>query len=220
VKKDVTDVVPDYRTAGVSVLLVGAVAASAGDLLPYHRRAKVRCDIPPRYDYETRRLSLPDVRETIATLLLEQVKAPSNSYLIANHPQRQLRLWQVVDRPLQVNHCSLSNIAVWIDESGRWSVNLTAVQHPFVGPDRQAMPEARFLRNEFHVKVHAYGMAKVETANRATAVSQPEIFCMCLNPFWVDREQVMLHNDGGTLSAEQLQRLPLVDRLEVEFRYE
>jgi len=208
------------RTWGLSLLLLGTVAATAGDLLPYHRRAKVRCGISPGYDYETRRLSLPDVRETTATLLLEQVKSPPNTSLPGSNPQRQLRLWQVVDRSLQVDHCSLSNIAVWIDETGRWSANLTAVQQPFVGQDRQATPAARFLRNKFHVKVHAYGMAKVETGNRATAVGQPEIFCMCLTPFWVDREQIKLHNDGGSLSDEQLQRLPLVDRLEVEFRYE
>ncbi len=207
------------RTWGLGLLLVGTVAATAGDLLPYHRRARVHRDIPP-YDYQTRRLSLPDVRETAITLVLEQVAAPPNSFLAANDARRQLRLWQVVDRPLQLDHCSLSNIAVWIDENGNWSANMTAAQQPFVGPDKQATPAVRFLRNKFHVTVHAYGMAKVQTGNRATAVGQPEIFCMCLNPFWVDREQIKLHNDGGRLSEDQRQRLPLVDRLEVEFRYE
>lgn len=208
------------RAWGVGLLLLGTVEATAGDLLPYHRRAKVRCGIPSGYDYETRRLSLPGVRETSATLILEQVQAPPNSTLVGNNPQRRLRVWQVIDRPLKLDHCSLSNIAVWVDETGRWSANMTAVQQPFVGPDKQATPAARFLRNKFHVTVHAYGMAKVETGNRATAVGQPEIFSMCLKPFWGDREQVLLHSDGGTLSAEQLQRLPLVDRLEVEFRHE
>jgi hypothetical protein len=205
---------------GLGLLLVGSVAATAGDLLPYHRRARVSCGVSPCYDYETRRLSLPDVRETTATLLLEQVTAPPNSILTANDPRRQLRMWQVVDRPLQLDHCSLTNIAVWIDESGRWSANMTAIQQPFVGLDRQATPAARFLRNKFHVKIHAYGLAKVQTADRTTAVGRPEIFCLCLNPFWVDREQIKLHSDGGSISEEQRQRLPLVDRLEVEFRYE
>lgn len=208
------------RTWGLSIVLLGTVAATAGDLLPYHRRARVRCGAPAIYEYEHKSTSLPDLRETSATLTLVAVQPPTNSVLTSADPRRTVRFWQVVDRPLKLDHCSLSGIAVWIDETGSWSASMTATQQPYVGPGRQATPAVRFLRNKFHVKVHAYGLAKVQSGDRASMVGQPEIFCMCLNPFWVDREQVLIHNDGGRLTDDQLQRLPLVDRLVVEFRYE
>lgn len=210
------------RAIGVSVLLIGAVAASAGDLLPYHRRARINCGLSPCYDYRPRSLSGADVRETSATVFLDQVAAPPNSSLANDDPMRRLRIWQVVDRDLTVDHCSASGIAIWIDESGRWSVNLKATQSPFVvnGPDRQATPATRFLRNKFYLKLRAHGLAKTADPNRTSTVGQPEIFAIDLNPFWVERDTTIRWSQSGVLTPEQLARLPLVDRMEVEFRYE
>jgi hypothetical protein len=43
---------------------------------------------------------------------------------------------------------------------------------------------------------------------------------MDLKPFWVDRDTTIQHSEVGQLWGDQLQRLPLVERLEIEFRYE
>jgi hypothetical protein len=51
------------RAFAISVFLVGAVAASAGDLIPYHRRAKTSCGISPCFDYVPRKLSKADVAD-------------------------------------------------------------------------------------------------------------------------------------------------------------
>ena len=129
-----------YRTVGVSVLLVGAVAASAGDLLPYHRKAKLRCGLSNCYDYEVRRTSPPAVGTTFNTLTLPLVPATA---------------------PVNEN--------------------------PALAP-----------------------------------LGKPELFHLDVTPFWVDRDQILLHRASGSLKTTppELRLLPLVDRMTVEFRYE
>jgi hypothetical protein len=56
--------------------------------------------------------------------------------------------------------------------------------------------------------------------DRTQPVGQPEMFHMDLKPFWVDRDTTIQHSEVGQLWGDQLQRLPLVERLEIEFRYE
>ena len=227
-----------YRTVGVSVLLVGAVAASAGDLLPYHRKAKLRCGLSNCYDYEVRRTSPPAVGTTFNTLTLPLVPATAPALLpaagasptllsasgnaLTAEAASRVKYWQAVDRELRVDHCAISQVAVWIDEQGNWSVNLTATQHPFVGPDGQATPEARFLRNRFRVTLRAYGAAPVNENPALAPLGKPELFHLDVTPFWVDRDQILLHRASGSLKTTppELRLLPLVDRMTVEFRYE
>jgi hypothetical protein len=206
----------------LSMLLGSVAVACGGDLIPYHRRARVRCGLPPCYEYENRTLSKGMVGESSATLWLQQEGPLPNSTLSATSPGRRLRVWQGGGTALKVGHCSISKVAVWIDENGTWTTSLQAVQDPFIvnGNDRQATPAARFVRNGFHVTIRGYGLAKVADPNRAAQVGQPEMFCIDVPPFWVSRDSTERVSETGMLTMEQRERLPLVDRLEVELRIE
>lgn len=208
--KDDHDFPVSRRMLGMGVLLFGSSTVLAGNLFPYHRRAQVRCELPACYDFQTRNPSSADVRETAATLFLEQANAVANSSLAASVPQRRLRVWQVVDKKLSVDHCSLSNISVWIDENGNGTINLVAAQKPFIESEtaRQATPATRFLRNKFHVGLRAYGMAKTADPFRTASVGQPELFQFNVPPFWVERDTSIRHSVSFKLSDDQLQRLP------------
>jgi hypothetical protein len=46
------------------------------------------------------------------------------------------------------------------------------------------------------------------------------MFCLNLPAFWVNRDSTIEHSEMGTLTPEQFERLPLVDRMEIELRYE
>ena len=237
------------RTFGLSMLLVSVAGVSAGELIPYHRKAKLSCGLPAGYDYELRKPSLPSVAATLGTLVLVPATVPvsvsntavvptpqgnavvlsqtSATSVVQTQPAKIVRYWQSAAGELRVDHCAISQVAVWIDETGYWSVNLRAIQDPFIGPDRQATPNARFLRNRFYVKIHAYGSYTVQETPALVRVGKPELFRIEPTPFWVDRSQVELHRATGylhgpprCLGPAEIEQLKFVDRLEVEFRYE
>lgn len=257
------------RGFGLGVILLGAAGVSSGGLIPFHRKAKVRCNLPAGYDYQVRKLSEPAVIASHQVLVLLSVAIPATlptgtaapvstenaqggvtaiaatvaptplamtpvamtpvapKPTVSPPPAKIIRYWQSAQGDLRVDHCTVSQIAVWIDDQGYWSVNLRAAQDPFVGLDRQATPNARFLRNRFHVTVHAYGGDVVKETPALALLGKPELFRLEPTPFWVDRSQVKFHRATGylhgaprCLCAKEVEQLQFVDRLEVEFRYE
>lgn len=207
------------RSLLIGGLLVGTVAATAGDLLPYHRRARVRCSLPAWPGYVTQQASPPVRTETNTVLWLELTDPPANSTLNAPVPERRIRVYQG-GSPLVVEHCSIGRVALAIDETGLWTVSLAAEQFPYIvnGNDRQATPAARFLRNEFHIRFRGVALAQTEDPQRVAPVGQPEMFNVALQPFWMARDSRERISQRGRLTAEELARLPLVDRVEVELR--
>ena len=243
------------RGFGLGVILLGAAGASAGELIPLHRKAKVRCNLPSGYDYHVRKTSAPSVVASLDVLVLNSaaipatlpvanpvtpnassgtatptplaMSLPASNPVVSNSPAKIIRYWQSAQGELRVDHCAISQIAVWIDDQGFWSINLRAIQDPFIGRDRQATPNARFLRNRFHVTIHAYGAYVIEETPALALLGKPELFRLEPSPFWVDRSQVKFHRATGYLHGAprdfcvaELQQLQFVDRLEVEFRYE
>ena len=238
------------RGFGLGVILLGAAGVAAGELIPLHRKAKVRCNLPSGYDYQVRKTSAAAVVATLEVLVLNSAAIPATLPVAvavtpnatngtatptplamklpaSNPPAKIIRYWQSAQGELRVDHCAISQIAVWIDDQGFWSINLRAIQDPFVGLDRQATPNARFLRNRFHVTIHAYGAYVIEETPALAPLGKPELFRLEPTPFWVDRSQVKFHRATGYLHGAprdfcvaELQQLQFVDRLEVEFRYE
>lgn len=218
-RRPAPDPILGRRTVILSLVLAGGAVAWAGDPGFYRRRAHVRCGIPGWPGYGVQEFQKPVLGETDAVLWLELTDARQGSSLAAPAPERRVRIYQGA-KDLVVDHCTVSRLALAIDETGQWTASLTAEQNPFimVGTERQATPAARFLRNEFHLQLRGVALAKAADPDRIAVIGQPEMFCITLQPFWLTRESRERISQVGRLTPRQLQQLPLVDRVEVELR--
>lgn len=200
------------------VLTVGAAVVTAGDLLPYHRRAATRCTLP-NYPYVRSGATNPVSKETFAgeplvpVFLLETTTPESLGGMAP-------RFWQMRAMELRDAHCSLSQVTLWVDPTGEWRLSFTAEQNPLVGPNQAATPQALFLRNKFYVKIRAVAAEKSATDMGILPVAGPEMFCIEIPPFWVERSERKNCSYRGTLPASDASRLKYVDRLWVDLSWE
>ncbi len=210
---------------GVMFGMLSINTASAGDLIPYCRAAKVRCSIP-NYAYQSQsyHLSPPASAESFSTLLLESTAQPLIECSTAGFQRpgdtRTVRFWQLSKGALEIDHCAISRVGVSVDDFGHWTVNLRASQDPFFGVKRQAEPAVRFKRNRFVVTVRGYGAAPLRETTTQTNLGKAELFRIEVPDFWVDRSDVVHVREVGRLSPVEMRTLSLVDRIEVDFRYE
>lgn len=136
-------------------------------------------------------------------------------------PSAAIKYWQLSESQIRSEHCSISNATLWIDDnSGEWRLSFTATQNPFVGPAQQALPAARFLRNKFFVKVRAVGAQPAASNAAISPLTGPEMFCIEIPPFWIDRSESRPVSYKGQLSELDRSRIKYVDRLLIDFSFE
>lgn len=202
----------------LGIVSVGAAALMAGDLLPYHRRAIVRCAPPQQFQYVRHNPSNPVTKETFTGVMVPVAGDPSDFPLTVGG--RPVKYWQLRESEIRNEHCAISNVTLCVDDAGEWRLSFTVAQNPFVGPARQAMPAARFLRNKFFVKVRAVGGQKVASNAEASPLTGPEMFCIEIPPFWIDRGETRPLSYQGQFNDLDRGRLKYVDRLLVDFSFE
>ena len=211
----------------LGIVALGAAALSAGDFLPYHRRAIVRCAPPQHLQYVRHNPSNPVTKETFSGQLLPvamsstAVQSPDTPGAVAPPAHPALKYWQLSESEIRNGHCAISNVTLWVDErQGNWRLSFTVAQNPFTGPAPQATPAARFLRNKFFVKVRAVGAQPVAVSDASSPLTGPEMFCIEVPPIWIDRGETRPLSYHGQLNATDLGRMKYVDRLLVDFSFE
>lgn len=202
----------------IGILSVGAAALMAGDLLPYHRRALVRCSPPQQLPYVRHNPSNPVTKESFTGVLLPVAGKPTDLPQSDGGPA--VKYWQLRESEIKNGHCAISNVTLWVDDHGEWRLSFSVAQDPFVGPARQATPAARFLRNKFFVKVRAVGGQTVASDAAVSPLTGPEMFCIEIPPFWIDRGETRPLSYQGQLNDRDRGRLKYVDRLLVDFSFE
>lgn len=221
---------PDASTAAamrqmlpaLGLLTLGTTVLSAGDLLPVHRKAKVSYCLP-QHPYVRLNASNPVTAQSSVGLLLPAQIPPdvSNSDGTPLGASGDIRFWQMDVKELRQVHCSVSQVTFWIDyRTGRWNLSYRAEQNPFVGPDRQALPEARFLRNRFHVAVRGVGLVTARTDVDAAALAGPELLRVAPAGRWIERSKTEFVVESGVLDDESLKRTAFIQTLLIDFRYE
>lgn len=206
----------------MAALSLGAAALMAGEFTHYRHRAKVGCHIP-NYSYVRTEATSPVTSQSTPGLLLP-ARIPPEVANSGGTPLGQpgaIRFWQMDQLELRQQHCAISQVSFWIDHSQkRWCLSYRATQEPFIGPDRQATPEARFLRNRFHVTVRGVGLATERTTVDTAPLTGPELLRVNATPRWIERSHTELIQDSGQLDEASMARVPYLDRLLIDFRYE
>ncbi len=204
----------------LGIVSVGAAALMAGDLLPYHRRAIVRCAPPQHYQYVRHNPSNPVTKETFTGVMVPVASKAEDLPQSGGGPS--VKYWQLRESQIknENDHCAISNVTLWVDDLGEWRLSFAVIQDPFVGPARQATPAARFLRNKFFVKVRAVGGQKVASDAEFNPLTGPEMFCIEIPPFWIERGEKRPLSYQGRLQATESGRLKYVDRMLVDFSWE
>lgn len=153
---------------------------------------------------------------------------------------RRFRRYQFVKLPvLQIEHCALSEMAVSLHENGEWAVSFRAHQNPRLdafaeAPDLLTLsPRAplldegvttleprkwqssHILRNQFYVQLR---MLSGNREGQRSLIGFPVVATLELDPFWVQREQVLPYHSYGKDSIIQA-HFDEIDRVEIEFKY-
>ena len=206
------------------IALVGLIVATAtGVAIAGWFRSRTRPDpwggIPTR-DYQYRSPSQP-VTSLSATALPFQ--RPGDKEL--GLTERQAKVYQLERPTLAVDHCSISAVAVVLQDDGQWTLSLRADQNPVreetaaaAGPAGQTQT-SHLLRNEFHVDIRCYGAMAIPGGDQADrGVGKPVLCVLHPEGFWVQRGQPRHLRTGGR-SESLREYFRLIDRAEVEFFY-
>lgn len=211
----------------VSIIVVAAAPT-------FHRtRPSVRCDIPAR-DYQHIKLSQPARSLSNVAVVIDPRLALTPSRDVNNRVgpahadrlQAKVKSFQFVKDPtLQIDHCSLADMSVLLDETGKWTVSLRANQNPLnpVNPlDVTTLEPKRLFtdhlqRNKFHITVNCYAQYGSVAGERL--LGQPLVIPLTVKPFWVQRQQPysLFETD---YSPEVQRHFDSIDRVEIEFAYQ
>ena len=207
----------------VSIIVVAAAPT-------FHRtRPPARCDIPTR-DYQHVKLSQPARSlSNVAVLISPQVSSAisrDSSGRASAQSQVRIKSFQFVKDPtLQIDHCSISEISVLLDDNGSWTVSLRANQNP-VNPvrpldvttlERKQLFTDHLQRNKFHVTLNCYAQYGSVVGDRL--LGQPLVIPLKVDPFWVQRQQPYALFE--TKFSPEIQRhFDSIDRVEIEFAYQ
>ncbi len=223
------------------MLLLGAVGAlgSLGAGVSYHKtRPGYLCGIPD-YDYVHGNPKGP-----VSVFSLDAIPVmrtpPSGDGLPSGLVRERVKYFQLSQRVVTLDHCSLSRVVLVLHESGQWTLSMQADQNPWMtGPNnevtgpvqpgpsvsavRSPAPElekqtAGLKRNLFTVRVRCLGDYPVLESQPALAPGKPVLVELAPDPFWVQRGCPF--DFWKKESAPALSNyFDLIDRVEVEFSY-
>lgn len=217
------------RSAAVVGIALSVVGLSGAGAKHYHSQARCLPGLPPR-DYAYHDLSPSAIALSERAVAL---RAPVNpSLAVVGEATERIRLYQFIEAPaLRVDHCFVLRPSVTLSSTGTWVVSFRAVQNPIVTANDPFLPIIRdeireqvkqtsqILRNRFHVQVRGYAARPLANGPGATTLSAPVLFEAHVTPFWVERgvpREIRVSYD----SPDVARYFDLIDRVEVEFRYE
>ncbi|MFO0899243.1 MAG: hypothetical protein U0836_17605 [Pirellulales bacterium] len=211
--------------------LLGTNLASAAEF--HCARPACRTGIPTRdYRYRERSRSDTALSGTGTPLALATTVALTQTptaALDAAVPETKARVFSLSRASLAVDHCRITQVAVLLEESGIWTLSLKAEQNPGVPPngivlsgDAREGPDQQFTlhlkRNQFVVRVRAYGNFPLAEELRDDSPGKPVMFSLEPRAFWVQRGEPYNLVERAYCPALKAY-YPNVERLEVEFYY-
>jgi hypothetical protein len=213
----------------IGMALVVAAGGAEGILRP---RTRPTCltGIPVRdYQFRTRSRTALGLSQTAQMV---EIKSPNTDAEPAlARTEKRIRVYQMETPKLQIDHCSVSGIALQLHANGDWVLNLRADQNPAapvsavaaaeVAPTialREGAQALHIRRNLFSVRIRGYAMYPVAESQPGDTTGKPEVFALPMQEFWVQ--------SGSPLSVRRTGRCDdvsayhdIVDRVEVEFCY-
>lgn len=231
------------RKSATGIAVVATLLSGAGLTWSKHRaRPNCWCGIPCQYDYQAAKTK-PPVRALSASALLKQNVStavstttmtpigdvPSDPKVVA--AESRIKVFQLEQTRLQIDHCAISKVALLLHPDGRWRVSLQGDQNtPFTraGQKKEAAvriarnepekPSLQILRNEFTVVVRGYSDFGEKRDPKIPAIGKPLMFRLEIPPFWVERGVPQdAAWDGFTEDVKEY--FDRVDRVEVDFTY-
>jgi hypothetical protein len=230
----------------VAALTVGG-AALGGGVRRYRARPQQLCAIPDA-DYQPPHPP-PMVDPVLAVSKVGTILTPSPpatagettmSLKIAGQTttsRPRIKLYQFIPTALAIDHCSISRLAMTIDETGYWRLNLQADQNPQVDfppagiavpvqaqtrglPAVQLKQTTYLKRNLFVIRVRGLGAFPEATTTPPAPpdLGKPVLLAIPPIQFWVQRGvPYPAVFDGVNRDAATL--FDLIDRIEIEFSY-
>jgi hypothetical protein len=198
----------------IAILVVGVGVVSAAGVRRRHAKPRELGGIPAR-DYQTITGSSPASVLAISKVAVsiapsEPPAAPGTAGMAlrigeqAANRSLGARLYQFAPTSLQIDHCSISRIALVIQEDGSWRLNLQADQNPRTAvprsetppvamtpirglPNVQTKQTAHIKRNLFIVRVRGLGAFAEPLATPPSPPSLGKPVLLALGPieFWV-----------------------------------
>jgi multidrug efflux pump subunit AcrA (membrane-fusion protein) len=125
---------------------------------------------------------------------------------------------------LKIDHCSISEMSVQIQDSGAWELSLRADQNPAdAQADRKVTTKEEIRkftdhlqRNQFFVRLQCY--ANFGRAGRVGLLGKPVVIPLNVEPFWVQKG-VPLPLVVQGYSPKVKSYFSQIDRAEIEFYY-
>ena len=141
---------------------------------------------------------------------------------VAEDPQ--IKVFQL-DRPsLQIDHCSISRVALQLHKNGLWALSLRGDQNPegasqVIETPAGSRQTGHLKRNKFVIKIRCFGQYRVDEEQSDTSTGKPVLLQLRPIEFWVQRaEPKDFFRRGHHPDATAL--FDLIDRAEIEFFYE
>jgi hypothetical protein len=141
----------------------------------------------------------------------------------------QAKFYQLTQTQLAIDHCSISRVAILLEDNGHWRLSLQADQNP-QGADTpsqtkvaalQGQPQKQtghFKRNEFHVVIRGYGGYPLQETPDSSTLGKPVLFRIEVAPFSV-QSSVPRDMVWEQMSSDVGKYYDLVDRIEIDFWY-
>ncbi|WP_417385752.1 hypothetical protein [Gimesia sp.] len=206
----------------ISLVVVGGsflLTAWAGNLIPHKVKAKKRCSLGSSYRYQaTDSTPVSAVTFTVLNLTDAEVDSSSNP---TNPVPEITKIYQQSTSGLQLNHCSISNTAILLEQDGSWSINLKATQNPYSVPNNLRPIYLRFKRNKFFVTVRGLGSASGAISPDSDDLGRPVLFEQKLEGFWVEQGQTRFIFEQSKKKDLRIRDFyNHIDRVELLFHYE
>lgn len=204
---------------------MAGVGVGADWLLRPCMRPGCRTGVPAR-DYQFGNSSPVERTLSRDVVLLE---IPSKKFGAQLAPsERRIKVFQMVEPKLHISHCSVSQLALQVDDQGTCILSLRAEQG--IEPPRPIVPEAllsaesidpqtsQVKRNLFVLRVRGFVFFPVAEADDATTTGKPVAFQLKPIRFWVQRGEPY---DGRFVerSKDAKDYFELLDRVEVSFSF-
>lgn len=203
-----------YITLGLlTAANLAATSIEAGDHCFCTRAPKVCC--LKRYDYGI------DTRSPIVT----GVTFSSDKYVDRTFDSRwatargRLKSFSLTESRLAIDHCSVSKVAITLEENGNWSANFTARQNPRDVNEIERPRIERFVRNKFYVTLKLFGQYPLATDPMTSELAQPQLAEIEVPAFWLEKGE----SDNVFEFAEcpeVAHYFDVITRIEVDFQYE
>jgi len=209
------------KSIGRLVIIIGLMLAGGAmclsaelHLVRRHRTyPSCKCGIPEsNYQYRTRSRSEIAISQT--RLLVRK----GTTVIDAAHPI--VDLYQLDQPSLTIDHCSISQVAVQLEDNGNWVLSLRADQNrrPAEGEGAPYNPHLYIKRNEFVVRLRCLGNFENEPVEAAPMAGKPVLAELNPEPFWVENgEPKYVRIEGYSELVDDFFRD--IDRVEIEFFY-